>query len=70
MKEAVPACKTVERLLVLAAGGLQLLELGAQTLCLCTPLAELREQRFRVVGVVMGILGIGLTWHAFGNLPA
>jgi uncharacterized protein YjeT (DUF2065 family) len=25
---------------------------------------------FRVVGVVMGILGIGLTWHAFGHLPA
>ena len=23
-----------------------------------------------VVGVVMGVLSIGLTWHAFGHLPA
>jgi uncharacterized protein YjeT (DUF2065 family) len=25
---------------------------------------------FRVVGVVMGVLGVVLTWHAFGHLPA
>jgi hypothetical protein len=25
---------------------------------------------FRVVGAVMGVLGVVLTWHAFGHLPA
>jgi hypothetical protein len=25
---------------------------------------------FRVVGAVMGVLGVILTWHAFGHLPA